>query len=64
MPSRLVPGFVCWCSDVSRVVLISWGADAAVMQKLGINTIRVYNINPAINHDLCVSIFNAVGIYM
>lgn len=34
------------------------------MQKLGINTIRVYNINPTINHDLCVSIFNAVGIYM
>lgn len=41
-----------------------WGTDAAVMQKLGINTIRVYTINPAVNHDECVSIFNAVGIYM
>ena len=34
------------------------------MQKLGINTIRVYNLNPSLNHDLCASIFNAVGIYM
>ncbi len=31
---------------------------------LGINTIRVYNLDPNINHDLCASIFNAVGIYM
>ncbi|MCJ1474735.1 hypothetical protein MMC13_003395 [Lambiella insularis] len=38
--------------------------DAALMQKLGINTIRVYNLGPAIDHDECVSIFNAVGIYM
>lgn len=34
------------------------------MQELGINTIRVYNVDPTLNHDLCVSIFNAVGIYM
>jgi 1,3-beta-glucanosyltransferase GAS3 len=34
------------------------------MQRLGINAIRVYNVNPAANHDLCASIFNAVGIYM
>jgi hypothetical protein len=38
--------------------------DAAMMQRLGINTIRVYNANPDLNHDLCVSIFNTVGIYM
>lgn len=38
--------------------------DAALMQELGINTIRVYNVDPTLNHDLCVSIFNAVGIYM
>lgn len=31
---------------------------------LGINTIRVYNLDPSLNHDLCASIFNAVGIYM
>jgi hypothetical protein len=34
------------------------------MQQLGVNTIRIYNLDPKINHDLCVSIFNAVGIYM
>ena len=34
------------------------------MQQLGVNTIRVYNLDPSLNHDMCVSIFNAVGIYM
>lgn len=34
------------------------------MQRLGINTIRVYNLDPYINHDQCVSIFNMAGIYM
>ena len=34
------------------------------MQRLGINAIRVYNIDPGITHDECASIFNAVGIYM
>lgn len=34
------------------------------MQRLGINTIRVYNLIPNINHDECASIFNAAGIYM
>jgi 1,3-beta-glucanosyltransferase GAS3 len=34
------------------------------MQRLGVNCIRVYNLDPAGNHDLCASIFNAVGIYM
>ena len=38
--------------------------DAAIMQKLGVNTIRVYNLDPSINHDDCASIFNTVGIYM
>ena len=38
--------------------------DAALMQRMGINTIRVYNLDPLSNHDLCVSIFNSVGIYM
>jgi len=40
------------------------GRDAAVMQKLGVNTIRVYNLDPAAAHDECVAIFNAAGIYM
>lgn len=34
--------------------------DAALMQILGVNAIRVYNIDPDVNHDECVSIFNAV----
>lgn len=38
--------------------------DAALMQMLGINTIRIYNVQPHLNHDECVSIFDAAGIYM
>lgn len=34
--------------------------DAAIMQVLGVNSIRVYNIDPNLNHDDCASIFNAV----
>lgn len=30
------------------------------MQQLGANTIRIYNLSPDLNHDECVSIFNAV----
>ena len=35
--------------------------DAALMQILGINAIRVYNLDPNVNHDECASIFNAVS---
>lgn len=38
--------------------------DAALMQMLGINTIRVYNVQPSLNHDECASIFDEAGIYM
>ncbi|KAF3013217.1 hypothetical protein E8E14_005839 [Neopestalotiopsis sp. 37M] len=38
--------------------------DAALLQVLGINTIRVYNLSPDINHDECASIFNKAGMYM
>ncbi|KAJ2892264.1 hypothetical protein MKZ38_010055 [Zalerion maritima] len=38
--------------------------DAALMQTLGLNAIRVYNLNPDINHDECASVFNAAGMYM
>ncbi|KAK4895431.1 Glycolipid anchored surface protein 4 precursor [Elasticomyces elasticus] len=38
--------------------------DAALMQTLGVNTIRCYNVDPTLNHDQCVSIFNSVGIYI
>lgn len=35
--------------------------DAALMQVMGVNAIRVYNLNPDLNHDECASIFNAVS---
>lgn len=35
--------------------------DAALMQTLGVNSIRVYNLDPNLNHDECASIFNAVS---
>ena len=38
--------------------------DAALMQNLGVNTIRSYNVDPTLDHDECVSIFNSVGIYL
>lgn len=38
--------------------------DASLMQNLGVNTIRSYNLNPSLNHDECMSIFNSVGIYI
>lgn len=38
--------------------------DAALLQVLGVNAIRVYNVNPDLNHDECASIFNAAGMYM
>ncbi|KAI5806716.1 Glucanosyltransferase-domain-containing protein [Peziza echinospora] len=38
--------------------------DAIVMQQLGINTIRVYNVNPYLNHDECMTIFHTAGIYL
>ncbi|KAI8942643.1 hypothetical protein NX059_000696 [Plenodomus lindquistii] len=38
--------------------------DATIMQKLGVNTIRVYNVDPTLDHSPCASIFNAAGIYM
>ncbi|RAK97500.1 1,3-beta-glucanosyltransferase gel2 [Aspergillus ibericus CBS 121593] len=38
--------------------------DAALMQSLGVNTIRVYNLSPDVDHSKCASIFNGAGIYM
>lgn len=38
--------------------------DAALMQNLGVNTIRSYNIDPSLDHDQCVSIFSQAGIYI
>jgi len=34
------------------------------MQRAGINTVRIYNLDPEIDHTACMSIFNAAGMYM
>lgn len=38
--------------------------DAFVFQQLGINTIRIYSLNPDVNHDKCMTILNNAGIYV
>ncbi|KAF8861213.1 hypothetical protein BDZ45DRAFT_281859 [Acephala macrosclerotiorum] len=38
--------------------------DAALMQKLGVNTIRVYYVDTTANHDGCMSAFENAGIYV
>jgi len=37
--------------------------DAYAFQQLGVNTVRIYTLNPDINHDECMTIFNNAGIY-
>ncbi|KAI0193671.1 Glucanosyltransferase-domain-containing protein [Xylaria flabelliformis] len=39
------------------------GRDAALMQKLGVNTIRVYHVDAEANHDGCMEVFAKAGIY-
>jgi hypothetical protein len=38
--------------------------DVAVFQKLGLNTIRVYSVDNTLNHDACMSLYDAAGIYV
>jgi len=38
--------------------------DAALMQELGANAIRVYHVNPSLDHDACMQAFNDHGIYL
>ena len=38
--------------------------DAASMQKLGANTIRVYHVDPTGDHSGCMSAFEDAGIYL
>lgn len=38
--------------------------DIPVFQKLGVNTIRIYSVNPELNHDYCMSLLAMAGIYL
>ncbi|KAI5780234.1 Glucanosyltransferase-domain-containing protein [Peziza echinospora] len=38
--------------------------DIYLFQKLGINTIRVYSVDPEVNHDKCMTLLAAAGIYL
>lgn len=38
--------------------------DIILFQELGINTIRIYSINPALNHDTCMTMLASAGIYL
>ncbi|RPB28606.1 hypothetical protein L211DRAFT_777693 [Terfezia boudieri ATCC MYA-4762] len=38
--------------------------DIFLFQKLGINTIRVYSVDPTLNHDECMTMLAGAGIYL
>lgn len=38
--------------------------DIYLFQDLGINTIRVYSVNPDLNHDKCLTLLATAGIYL
>lgn len=38
--------------------------DAYVFQQLGINTVRIYSLNPDLDHNECMTILNNAGIYV
>lgn len=38
--------------------------DVVLFQDLGINTVRIYSINPDLNHDKCMSMLAVAGIYV
>lgn len=38
--------------------------DVFLFQQLGVNTVRVYSVDNAINHDECMSLYNTAGIYL
>ncbi|KAI9245062.1 Glucanosyltransferase-domain-containing protein [Sporodiniella umbellata] len=43
---------------------VSCARDAPLMAKLGINVLRVYEVDPRRNHDACMKSFAEVGIYL
>ncbi|CCD26166.2 1,3-beta-glucanosyltransferase NDAI_0G03890 [Naumovozyma dairenensis CBS 421] len=38
--------------------------DILLFQDLGINTVRIYSINPDLNHDKCMTLLATAGIYL
>lgn len=38
--------------------------DVKLMKELGVNTIRVYHVDPEANHDGCMDAFDEAGIYV
>ncbi|KAI5784718.1 Glucanosyltransferase-domain-containing protein [Geopyxis carbonaria] len=42
----------------------SCARDIYLFQKLGINTIRVYSVDPALDHDECMTLLASAGIYL
>jgi hypothetical protein len=38
--------------------------DIYLFQQLGINTIRVYSVDPTVNHDECMTLLASAGIYL
>jgi hypothetical protein len=48
----------------TRLMKLPWFAAERLANVDQVNTIRVYNIDPELDHSACASIFNAAGIYM
>lgn len=38
--------------------------DARLMHSLGVNTIRVFHVDSALNHTGCMHVFKSFGIYL
>lgn len=38
--------------------------DSKLMEELGVNTIRVYHVDPDADHDGCMKAFDKAGIYV